>query len=397
MTQHTDKPRPNGKRPVHHRQARGLLRRLSRWGLGYDLTELSGDLAKLRTQIEATNGRLDRKKEDLERQKEDLERQKADLERQKAEFAALKEKFQEFRREQVEENRGSRETARTGKKLNKGYTEFKEAYQTFRREQVEKNRQLSERLDGFKAHTENLAKQDQRFERDLQLLRCVLESVHANPHVLWLFANRVERMDANLPIYDEARRRFHKARYEFAAERVAGKAVADISCGPGYGTALLVSAGNAARAVGVDIDEEAIGYAQAVYGGGNVEYLTADGQATGLEDDSFDVVVSFETIEHLPDDQALVAEFARLLRPGGQLIISTPNQWPLELAPFHVRVYDRPAFAAVLTPHFTVDVLYNQNSGTSSPFNHGQAEGIVECTPENENDAECYIAVCTLR
>ena len=67
---------------------------------------------------------------------------------------------------------------------------------------------------------------------------------------------------------------------------------------------------------------------------------------------AIDIVVSFETIEHVPDDCALIAEFRRVLRPGGQLIVSTPNQWPLADAPFHVREYDRQSFEAVLDPRF---------------------------------------------
>jgi SAM-dependent methyltransferase len=106
------------------------------------------------------------------------------------------------------------------------------------------------------------------------------------------------------------------------------------------------------------------------------------------------VIISFETIEHVPDDHSLIEEFFRVLRPGGHLIVSTPNQWPLEDAPFHVREYDRNSFLHVLESRFDCLELYNQNSGSETPLNHGQPRRIVATTATNEHLAECFIAVC---
>jgi SAM-dependent methyltransferase len=90
----------------------------------------------------------------------------------------------------------------------------------------------------------------------------------------------------------------------------------------------------------------------------------------------------------------LIEEFHRVLRPNGQLIVSTPNQWPLKNTPFHVREYDRNSFIAVLESCFNCLEIYNQNSDSDTPLNHGQARGIVPTTPENDGLAECFIAVC---
>ena len=73
-----------------------------------------------------------------------------------------------------------------------------------------------------------------------------------------------------------------------------------------------------------------------------------------------------------------------MLRPNGQLIVSTPNQWPLKDAPFHVREYDRDSFVTVLETRFDCLELYNQNSGSETPLNRGQARGIVATTAANE-------------
>jgi len=211
----------------------------------------------------------------------------------------------------------------------------------------------------------------------------------------WLYANRAERMDATVPYFHEGRRSFHLERYRFAARYVEGAEVADIACGTGYGTELLCAEGKAVRAVGVDVDAEAVEYAAAVHGHAAARYVCASADRTGLTEESFDVIVSFETIEHVADDVPLLDEFSRLLRPGGTLVCSTPNEWPLELAEHHVRVYDHASFQSLLERCFEVEALYNQNSGMpGAPFNRGQAAGITPTTAANASLAECYIAVC---
>jgi 2-polyprenyl-3-methyl-5-hydroxy-6-metoxy-1,4-benzoquinol methylase len=145
---------------------------------------------------------------------------------------------------------------------------------------------------------------------------------------------------------------------------------------------------------GVDACPEAIEYARSIYGGTGIEYVCADACAMPFEDSSFDLAVSFETIEHIENDAGLVAELARVVRPGGTLICSTPNRWPLSIAPHHVREYDRSSFESVLGTHFQILEMWSQNSGSAFEFNHGQAKSIQPTTPGNELTAECFIAVC---
>lgn len=212
--------------------------------------------------------------------------------------------------------------------------------------------------------------------------------------ISWLFSNRDERMDANIPFFNGERRRFHKARYEFAANYANRKTIADIACGTGYGTNLLATAGGAEHVHGVDIDSEAISYASNRYRANNVTFHCSSADSTALPDRYFDVVISFETIEHLPNDQMLLKEISRILKPEGLLISSTPNNWPLECAKYHVRTYDLEAFKKTLSEYFSVVEMFNQNSGCDHPFNHGQPFGITETDSNNQDSAECFIAVC---
>ncbi|MEZ6096634.1 MAG: class I SAM-dependent methyltransferase [Pirellulaceae bacterium] len=124
-----------------------------------------------------------------------------------------------------------------------------------------------------------------------------------------------------------------------------------------------------------------------------IEFCCADALNTGLDNNSVDVVVSFETLEHVPHDEQLIAEFLRILKPGGLLICSTPNQWPLEIAPYHVKEYDLKEFKRVLETQFSVVEMFNQNSGTAFQFNREQGKGVIPTTEDNQYLAECFVAV----
>jgi len=103
---------------------------------------------------------------------------------------------------------------------------------------------------------------------------------------------------------------------------LAGKAVLDIGCGDGRFTSALVKAG-AARVAGIDISERALRFARALVPEG--EFLLANGRTLDFPDGAFDAVTSLEVIEHIPPDAmpGLIAEIARVLKPGGRLCLST--------------------------------------------------------------------------
>jgi SAM-dependent methyltransferase len=116
----------------------------------------------------------------------------------------------------------------------------------------------------------------------------------------------------------------HRARYRFGAQVVKGKKVLDASCGVGYGLEILAG-GGAESVTGVDVSAEAIAAAQERFGKFAAELVEADLRKLPFEDDSFDAVVSFETIEHVEEPEKALDELRRVLRPDGVLVISSPN------------------------------------------------------------------------
>lgn len=115
----------------------------------------------------------------------------------------------------------------------------------------------------------------------------------------------------------------HAARYQFAKPHVGGSLVLDIACGTGYGLPILKT--RARSVVGVDVDLEAVRKARMAIGTGPENLITADGCRLPFGDATFDVITSFETLEHLHTRREFVAELGRVLRPEGLCIISTPN------------------------------------------------------------------------
>jgi GT2 family glycosyltransferase/SAM-dependent methyltransferase/glycosyltransferase involved in cell wall biosynthesis len=116
----------------------------------------------------------------------------------------------------------------------------------------------------------------------------------------------------------------HFHRYRFARDFCHNLDVLDVASGDGYGSAIL--AGVALSVVGVDVDDGAIAHAREAYDLKNLRFLLGNATDLPLENASVDVVVSFETIEHIREHARFVAEIRRVLRPGGRLIVSTTGR-----------------------------------------------------------------------
>lgn len=114
----------------------------------------------------------------------------------------------------------------------------------------------------------------------------------------------------------------HVAAYRWAATRCVGRDVVDSGSGQGYGTAMLRQV--ARSAVGVELVPDVVDHARLAHPG--TTYRQADVCDTGLPAGGTDVVVNLQVIEHLPDVGRFLLEQHRILRPGGELVVATPNR-----------------------------------------------------------------------
>ncbi len=162
----------------------------------------------------------------------------------------------------------------------------------------------------------------------------------------------------------------HLHRYLWAARFVAGRRVLDLGSGEGFGAAIL--ADTAERVVGIEIDERTVEHSTLNYAGEKIEFHLGDARdLSRFEDDSFDVVVAFETIEHVDDHERVLEEIGRVLTSDGVLAISTPDRHAYTDAterqnPFHVRELGRDELIALLEPRFAHATLWGQRTITGS-------------------------------
>lgn len=154
--------------------------------------------------------------------------------------------------------------------------------------------------------------------------------------------------------------REHEVRYVFAGKFAAGKEVLDVACGTGVGTDFLRRSG-ANQVWGLDIDQESISFAKAKYR--DCQFAQSDATELCLRDDSVDLVVSFETLEHLKDQKKFLKECRRVLRPHGIFICSTPNVAIYNLAganQYHVHELTTTEFENLLKEEFAELQLFSQ-------------------------------------
>lgn len=166
----------------------------------------------------------------------------------------------------------------------------------------------------------------------------------------------IERLPMNSK-YSAIEATIHIGRYVIAKNYCKNKVVLDISCGEGYGTKLLKKWG-AKKVVGLDISKESIEQAQKEFGEKNIEYIVHDAMDLScFKDNTFDLIVSFETIEHLQSPLKFLQEIKRVSKKKAKIIITCPNDYayyPTEdqFNHYHVKKYTFEDFQKLLNEVF---------------------------------------------
>jgi ubiquinone/menaquinone biosynthesis C-methylase UbiE len=170
----------------------------------------------------------------------------------------------------------------------------------------------------------------------------------------------------------------HRARYLIGASLAKGRRVLDAACGTGYGTAMLLEA-NPSELIALDIAPEALESTRRRVGD-RAEVVRGDLRALPFEDDSFDLVVCLEAIEHVDDREGVLDELQRVTSPGGLLVLSSPNRDVYPPGnPHHIEEYTPDELADALGARFRNVDLLRQHPWLASAIetDHSEAPAVA--------------------
>lgn len=201
----------------------------------------------------------------------------------------------------------------------------------------------------------------------------------------------------------------HVFRYHLASQYVRpGDVVLDAACGLGYGSYVIQHTTKASRVLGIDGSDYAVAYADANFAAGCSRVGFQKGFLpqclAGIPDHSVDMVLSFETLEHVEDPEALLAEFQRVLTPGGRIVVSVPNDWRDETGkdpnPYHLQVYQGESLREQISNGFEVECFFAQSAdrckNLDRPLEWKPKPRTIEKVPRSGSldiEAEWWLAV----
>ena len=171
---------------------------------------------------------------------------------------------------------------------------------------------------------------------------------------------------------------FHLERYEFACKHIETGDVLDIACGVGYGTSFLAEKNKNIHSItGVDISAGAIQYAKKRYQHDKINFVAADGMLFQV-DHKYDVIISLETIEHVPEPEKFIDNLKRQLKPNGLMITSVPVTPSVDANPHHLTDFTQKSFRKIFTSRGFEEVDAFLQVQSYSPFSSGCSYGTTD-------------------
>ena len=187
---------------------------------------------------------------------------------------------------------------------------------------------------------------------------------------------------------ERAEAQSHLDRYKFISQFLSNKEkVLDAACGSCYGTEILAE--KAFEVIGVDLNEHGLNYANSHHKKPNTRFLLADLQKPlPFDSEYFDMLASFETLEHVMDQENMIKEFYRVIKPNGLLIISTPDRdafigkkIPENI--FHIHELNKKEFLELLGRYFQVREIYGQGKLIAMPPWKGAMRAFINIFPRS--------------
>jgi|GEM_PF-2810037 len=155
----------------------------------------------------------------------------------------------------------------------------------------------------------------------------------------------------------------HRERYDLVCQYSRGLNVLDFACGVGYGSKMIAKYGNAKSVLGCDLSQDAIRYAQHRNKCDNLEFKVENAELY-LKEEFYDLIVSFETIEHLPEPERFLDNVQRNLKKEGLFIVSTPiSQFEIDIKPanpYHTQEWGFIEFQKKILQNFDIEKKYVQ-------------------------------------
>lgn len=192
----------------------------------------------------------------------------------------------------------------------------------------------------------------------------------------------------------------HLVRYYFASNFIKNKSVLDAACGMGYGSSILSENGSS-KVIGIDNSTEAIEYCKSNYSNSKLNFELGDCRKISFKKSEFDVVVSFETVEHLENPDEFLLEIKRVLNEQGTLIISTPNMEKYqENNPFHKHEFTLNEFKIFLKKYFKNVLFFYQFYPSSIMIGNYEKTSSVQTKLVDNNSIDeteplYIIAICS--
>lgn len=163
----------------------------------------------------------------------------------------------------------------------------------------------------------------------------------------------------------------HKVRYQTASKYIQrNDNVLDIACGVGYGSYIMAVNHSSANLTGMDISQKTIDFANKYYSRENIQYICGNCLKAPLQDGSFDVIVTYETVEHIDEDELFLTKLHKALKNTGTLILSTPNQdflpFDKKQHPYHIKHYKKSEITDLLDQcGFEIKEVFGQPNSRS--------------------------------
>lgn len=227
---------------------------------------------------------------------------------------------------------------------------------------------------GFRKHSLTLKYFPyETMEQDQGSFTMVLEKIPAEVLELYPHEKLLEERTLHMDMLRESGRRSdaHVQRYTAALPYVRpNDVVLDVACGLGYGSALIWDGSMASKVIGVDITSYSVNYAEANYklNRPGLEFYEDDAQSLSfLEENSIDLIISMETVEHLIEPEVFFSRAQRLLKPGGRIMLSIPNEWVDENGedpnPYHYHVFNLEKITNLVSEYFDIEKRFGEIAG----------------------------------